>query len=348
MRHLRILILLSLGALFLSALPTLGQDTETLFQLYSDDPVISHSPTFDDWDGRYTDPGAAFYHDGQFHMFRNGFRGWPASVQIGYLTSPDGLTWTEASEDPVLMTDDVAFAEVAALASSALVESDGTWVLYFYTWNKGRLASGAIGRATADNPLGPWTVHPEPVLIPGSSGGWDSLRVTAPSVLPTDDGYVMYYGGANEDTMGVGMATSADGVTWTKYDDPATTEAPFAESDPVLVSNREGYDFHQPRVESTENGYVMIFRHQPQFSNSAQRGQMGLGAATSSDGIQWNVVSDEPFWERSTISRSSGFWFTATAHHDDTLYLYIEGGRGSYTDIYAATAILSLFAAENE
>ena len=34
-----------------------------------------------------------------------GFNGWPASVQIGYATSDDGLKWTEVSPDPVMMTD---------------------------------------------------------------------------------------------------------------------------------------------------------------------------------------------------------------------------------------------------
>lgn len=28
-------------------------------------------------------------------FFRNGFRGWPATVQVGYVTSPDGYTWTK-------------------------------------------------------------------------------------------------------------------------------------------------------------------------------------------------------------------------------------------------------------
>jgi hypothetical protein len=324
-----------------------GQEGEPLFTLHSDDPVVSHSANFRDWDGRYTDPGAVFYHDGQFHMFRNGFQGWPASVQIGYLTSPDGLTWTEETEEPVLLTDEVAFAEVAALASSALVEADGTWVIYFYTWNEGIPAKGEIGRATATQPTGPWSVHPEPVLTLGSEGSWDSMHLGSPSVLLTDTGYVMYYSGQDEDSAAIGMATSKDGITWTKYDDPATTAEPFAESDPVFVSDREGYDFHQPRVEQTEDGYVMIFRHQPQFSNTAQRGRMGLGVATSVDGIAWEVLTPEPFWERNTIPSSNGFWFTATAYHEDTLYLYIEGGRGANTDIYVATADIASLTGNN-
>lgn len=336
--RLRISLALFMGmALLVCQFTGRAQEAAPTFTLYSSDPVVSHSSQDSDWDGRYTDPGAVLYHNGLFHMFRNGFRGWPASVQIGYLTSPDGFTWTEASEAPVLMSDEVPFTNLAALASSALVEEDGTWVLYFYTWNQSRPPEGVIGRATAEDPLGPWTLDPEPVLLRGGEEAWDSAHIGAPSVVRTDDGYVMYYEGNDTINAAIGMATSEDGIHWTKYDDPATTEAPFAESDPILVSHVEGYNFHQPRVERTEEGYLMIFRFMPR-PGTGPTGQMGLGIATSQDGSHWEVRSDEPFWERSTIPGTSGFWYTATAYHDSTLYLYIEGGRGRGTDIFLVTS----------
>jgi hypothetical protein len=342
--RLRKLLFLVLSSVFMLAQSlAAGQDDDPLFTLYSSEPVVSYSQNSSDWDGRYTDPGAVFYHDGQFHMFRNGFQAWPASVQIGYLTSPDGLTWTEVTEDPVLRTDDVSFAEVAALASSALVDENGTWVLFFYTWNEGVPPMGEIGRATAESPTGPWSVDPEPILTLGSEGSWDSSHISTPSVLRTEQGYIMYYAGLGFDGEAIGMATSPDGVVWTKYDDPDTTEAPFAESDPIIVSNREGFGFHQPRVEYTEQGYLMVFRQQPSFSNTAQRGQMGLNIAMSEDGVQWNIITDEPFWGRNSIPGALGFWFTATAYHDETLYLYIEGGLGRNTAIFVATAMTSRF-----
>ncbi len=327
MMMLAVLICLLSGALLLAA------QEESPFTLYSPDPVVVHGP-FGEWDGRYTDPGAVLYHDGQFHMFRNGFQGWPASVQVGYLTSPDGMTWTEVTEEPVLRSDDVPFTDLAALASSALVMDDGTWVLYFYTWNRSNPPAAEIGRATADNPQGPWTIEAEPVLTHGGEGSWDSIHVDAPSVLRTDDGYVMYYAGSNEANRSaqIGMATSPDGIIWTKYDDLATTEAPFAESDPVLVSEQDDYRYHQPRVERVEDGYLMIYRMIP-----ASGSQMGLGIATSDDGIHWDIQSDEPLWSRANMPNSGGFWYTATAYHDDTLYLYIEGDRGSGTDVFLTT-----------
>ena len=140
-------------------------DVVSPFTQQGDSPIVERPRRTRDnrdadlWDGQYTDPGAVLYHDGQFHMFRNGFVGWPARVRIGYLVSDDGITWIEPQEEPTLDTLDVPYAEVTALASSAYVEDDGTWVLYFYTWNTtSGSGQGAIGRATADNPLGPWTI----------------------------------------------------------------------------------------------------------------------------------------------------------------------------------------------
>jgi sucrose-6-phosphate hydrolase SacC (GH32 family) len=310
------------------------------FTLRSDSPVVSHGKSSSDWDSRYTDPGAVFYHDGKFHMFRNGFKDWPDTVQIGYLTSEDGITWTEATEDPVLRTANVSFAEIAALATSALVQDDGTWVLYFYTWNRGATSESVIGRATAKAPLGPWTVDEKPVLTGGSKGSWDHDGIASASVTRTDMGYMMFYGGAEQATgNAIGMATSSDGIVWTKHNDPATTDALYAESDPVFEAPNETVEFHQPRVEKTEAGYVMIFRQFP----TANPGNMGLGIATSKDGMAWQVVTETPFWKRNTIPGSSGFWWTATAYHDKTLYLYIEGGRGRVTDIFVATSTETFF-----
>ena len=184
-----------------------------LFTLASDQPVVPHGASLQDWDNPYTDPGAVFFYDGKFRMFRNGFQGWPAPVQIGYLTSDDGINWTEASEDPVMMTKDVPYAKVAALASDALVLDDGTWVLYFYTWNtfSGTNSPGAIGRATASDPLGPWTPDPEPVLNPGSEGSWDELQVDAPRLVRLDDGsYRMYFSGYDQTGLAVGQDRHGD------------------------------------------------------------------------------------------------------------------------------------------
>ena len=124
--------------------------------------------------------------------------------------------------------------------------------------------------------------------------------------------YRMYFAGFDKTglTSGqIGMATSDDGITWTKYDDPATTDAPYAESDPVLTAP-EGITFvQQPMVVQEGDHWVMVFR---QVDYTARPVQMSLNYATSSDGIHWQIASDTPFWGRTTVPGSNGFWSDGT------------------------------------
>jgi len=309
------------------------------FTVYGDKPIVSKGEP-GTWDDRFTDPGAVIYHDGMFHMFRNGFRGFPAESQVGYVTSLDSLAWTKQGDDPVFKTEDVPYAKIAMYASSALVEDDGTWVLYFYTWDSKQYPSASVvGRATSNNPTGPWVVDEKPVLLPSPQAeDWDAKQVLSPHVLKTDTGYVMYYSGVGASGVQmIGMATSSDGVTWTKYDDPTTINARYTESEPVFEPGAQGeWDsgwVHQPRVFQTPDRWVMIYR-----GTSDTRGPtMKLGLATSQDGIHWERFSGNPIFNPGDIKGARQFWFTNAILKDDVLYLFIEGDVNQTTQIYLAT-----------
>ena len=329
----RVLFLL----LLLSVPIIVAQDS--FFTPSSDEPAIPRGER-GEWDGKYIDPGAVIYHEGQFHMLRNGFPNWPAATGIDYWVSDDGMIWEQVSEEPLLASKDIEYAPLAALASSLIVEDDGTWVLYFYTWNKqpGTPQGGEIGRATAPAPEGPWTHDEAPVLTTGGDGEWDGSHVNVPHVIRTDEGYVMYYSAFDaESNQSIGMATSEDGIIWTKYDDPETTEAPFAESDPLLMvdANWEKVGVRQPDVVQVDDQWVMVYRNEGSGSSD-----MRLGIATSDDGITWTKFADNPVFKASDIPRGNNFWFHNVVYQGDTLYLFIEIGpnpRVSETNIYVAT-----------
>lgn len=314
-----------------SAWFVLAQD-EPIFELQGDGqtPAIAHVED-GDYEEQFTDSGAVIYYEGQFHMFRNGFKGWPASVWIHHMVSDDGINWEQLSSEPVLLTEDVPFAKIAALASSVIVEDDGTWVLYFYAWNGGgSLSNGTIGRATATNPEGEWVVDSEPILVPGDGDAWDKYGVGAPQVIKTDSGYIMYYEGINirGDRL-VGMASSDDGIDWTKY-----------ENNPILTPELswEGSRLHQPRVIQVDDTFVMVYRTQSGTSNTSMR----LGIAISSDGIEWKRFSDEPILSVDVLEYHRAFYYTALTSDEDTAYLYVElYPEDSFTtDIFVFTASL--------
>ena len=302
-------------------------------------PAVARNTTKSD----RLDPGAMIYQDGQFHMFINRFDRFPGAVEVGYATSPDGQNWTEFEGEPLFTTESVPFAEVAVVASDVIVEPDGTWVLYFHTWQTLSLANGkgVIGRATAPAPQGPWTVDPEPILqMADSPDAWDGGQVSIADVVQTDEGYRLYYTGASTTgLMQIGLATSTDGLNWVKYDDPTTTEAAYADSDPVVANGQSGdWDANAAftaRVVPAVTGWLMLYKN---IGTAAAGAQMGL--ATSIDGVNWFKSADSPIFGSDIVAGGSAFGLTALVEQDGVLYLFIEHytDRIDTTDIYLLTA----------
>lgn len=235
---------------------------------------------------RYTNPGVVVEDDdGTLHLLRNSFSSWPGDSSVHHLTSTDaGLTWDLADPDPILTNDDVPYADRIAFVTSAVVEDDGSWTAYLYTYDGvGRRA--VIGRATAPGPGGPWAVDPDPVLEPGDEGDWDGVRLAEPAVLRVDGEYRMWFVGFDERRISaIGYATSPDGVTWTKHDGPVLTG-----EQPWMQRSIDG-----PQVLRTDDGYLMSH-------TSSARGTYAVGLATSPDGVAWTPIEGNPVLNRHDV-----------------------------------------------
>lgn len=327
-----------------NAIPT-DELGSSLFHFYEGNPILQHTNNTK-WDSVYIDPGAMVYHDGMFHMFFNGINGFPAPVGVGYATSSDGYHWNRQVNEPVLSARQLNETKIIGtnlFVTSALVEDDGTWVLYFYTLRGSTFNGlGQIGRATAPAPTGPWTIDPDPVLKPGPQGAWDDVQVSGPDVLETDAGYFMYYDGHGDETTSmIGMATSPDGIHWTKYNDPATPDPAFAESDPVLTVSKDGWDSTRvidPNVIQTTAGWSMIYLA-TSGSGKFTAGTFAFGAATSSDGIHWTKSAQNPILSNQDHSQWSATYLATLLYVQDTYYLYFDfvSSSSTHTNVYMAT-----------
>lgn len=76
-----------------------------------------------------------------------------------------------------------------------------------------------------------WQVHPEPVLGRGPAG-WDSTDALNPSVVDTNGTLYNFYSGYDGKVWTTGLATSSNGLQWTKKGrvlapDPATWEGDY-------------------------------------------------------------------------------------------------------------------------
>ena len=78
----------------------------------------------------------------------------------------------------------------------------------------------------------------------GPAGDWDDLGVWPDCVYFDGSTYHMWFGGYDGTYSRIGYATSPDRITWTKYDDPSTTNPPFTQSDPVLIPDAGEWDQH--------------------------------------------------------------------------------------------------------
>lgn len=295
----------------------------TTFSFVSADPVVSREMT--GVDEAFINPGAVLEHDGMFHMFANLFTGFPGVSQIAYLTSPDGESWTLAAPEPVFATDDIDFAATGAHVSAGFVTDDGTWTLVIASFTT--LEPPRLGRATAPAPEGPWTVDPQPILEPGDEGEPDAGGLSWPTVVRTGAGWAMYYTARPEPTGDgfIAMATSSDGITWTK------AEAPALEAE----AEWEDGSLDRPRVAPTDDGFAMVY---------SGRDLTDRGIAFSTDGATWERDGSEPVITQDDFPVDGRCWDAALIQRDGSLHYILEIGSGSAssggTELYLASATL--------
>ena len=90
----------------------------------------------------------------------------------------------------------------------------------------------------------------------------------------------------------VGVAFSRDGITWRKYNNPHTREAPYAESDPILLIGEPGswddYAVWEVDVLKTDYGWEMY------YTAGGSNYPWSIGYAYSRNGIVWHKSPHNP------------------------------------------------------
>jgi hypothetical protein len=201
---------------------------------------------------------------------------------IYHAASTDGLTW-DVDEEPALSADGDGF-DAFSVASGTVVETDDGWVMYYNAAAVPTMGPGpAVGRATAPGPDGPWTADPEPVLVTGEAGSWDSGFVTPNTAIVTDAGIRLYYSGGVDypafEPMSTGVATATDATTFTRQPDP-------------VIFGVDGWDGQlawEAAVFPFDSGYGALYTGDPKSLTGE-----AIGYAWSADGVAWDKASDNP------------------------------------------------------
>lgn len=289
-------------------------------ELIGDGPVLAASDL-----GDYSAvlPSTYFVADGVRHAYLVGFGEARGDQRVFHATSADGLAWTIDEADP--------FAELGLdlsppgpVAGSVLHADDGSWLMYLWGVPAPADFGAVIFRATAASPAGPWVADPEPVLPLGESGAWDDLGVDFPAVVRTDDGYLMIYGAANSadrETSSIGVATSPDGVAWTR--DAAN---PVIEAD--HCGDADARYAALPRLLQPADWPMVLL-----FDVGRQ-----IRVATSTNAREWTCASPEPILTADDVPGSQGIHTIAATMVDGSISVLVESLIGGGSELWLASA----------
>jgi hypothetical protein len=300
------------------------------FSVVGDGPIIDPA----DFDADYLLPGAAVINEGTIHLFPVAFSAEAQEApRVLHLTSDDGRTWSGDGSLSLLADFEIELDDIGAVPSSVFVTADGTWVMY----GGGRLPGGTdpvVWRATAPDADGPWTAHPDPVLVP-EVAGWDSAVTDHPSVVPTEDGYLMAYGGASIETPNrnrIGLASSEDGLSWARM--PASLDG--ADDDLAIGPSACGIDarsMFEPQLFAADAGYRLVVGVMLEGELDA----MEILAASSADGTRWTCASDDPVASSDLPGAPSLHSFVAV-EVDGAVWLLVEILGEASSTIWLLTA----------
>lgn len=242
-------------------------------------------------------------------------------VSLSCATSFDGANWFYYSKNPVITPTPGAF-DARVVGPAKVLKDAGGYKMYYSGETQGWM--NKIGLATSSNGLQWQKYASNPILSPGPSGSWDSQNIYGVDVLLVGQTYYMWYAGSGPDLVHrIGLATSTDGVVWTKH--PAN---------PVLNLGSPGrWDAASivlPRVVVVNGVFYMLYTGtNTMFANEK------IGLATSSDGIVWQrypnnpVMSGQGGWEGSRISSASVLF------RNNKFHLWYDGNNGRSQTGYA-------------
>lgn len=149
---------------------------------------------------------------GTYRMYYAGLNAGGAQAGIGLATSTDGVTWTRAQSTPVIGLTSGNF-DSTQVGGTGVVYDNGTYYVFYHGFNG---TNWRLGLATSTDGVTFQKSGSNPIL--NLAGGWDSTHLHTPSVIKEGNNWTMYYMGHNgTNWAGVGVATSNNGTSWTKF-----------------------------------------------------------------------------------------------------------------------------------
>jgi predicted GH43/DUF377 family glycosyl hydrolase len=269
---------LGTGSIYINV--TWGVHTNNNWIDYLYNPIISSSGNYFDYYG-ITQPQVIFENN-VYKMYYFGISS-SAVKYILYAESNDGIYWNHPIPNPIIYPGPSgAWDSWAVHPGAVFKDDDNLYKMYYYGYSD-QNDKWNIGLATSVDGIN-WQKYPQPILY--GTSGWE-YQIGSSSIVKKAGVYYLYYFGRTAPNYRIGLATSTDGVHFTKYS-----------GNPILTNtmNWENSGVIYPAVTYENSGFHMI------YTNSTGS---GFGFANSTDGYNWVKENNNPFF---TTQNTSNNW----------------------------------------
>ena len=250
----------------------------------------------------------------------------------------------DGMKDPMVIEDPVG------ITSGTPDQGNHRYKMYYTGVRLG--VSNAIGLAYSNDGK-TWVKFSDyPIFYPSGSGTWEYININAPSVIKKGlSDYQMFYsaGGAGDNAWRIGMATSSDGINWTRYPgNNCGTAGPgcvFQITSGAFkpIARYPSVIFDATRTDGRK--YQMWFTVQTASDN-----KFHLAYAWSNDGINWDSYPGTVLSPVGDGWESSGVWSPSVIKEGNNYKIFYTGsnlGATSRFKIGLATITDSDIAAGN-
>lgn len=169
-------------------------------------PVFQNDTTLE-WERGGISPGAVLKEGDTYKMFYIASTMYHDRYYTGLATSSDGISWTRVSSIPVLSPGN----NESSVFANSVVKVNGTYYLYYTS--KGTQGT-SICLATSQNGQSFQKFSGNPVLT--ATVSWEGNGIYEPSVIYTNNKFMMIYTTVSDEVAAFGEASSADGQQWQK------------------------------------------------------------------------------------------------------------------------------------
>ncbi|MFA6924480.1 MAG: T9SS type A sorting domain-containing protein [Bacteroidales bacterium] len=221
--------------------------------------------------------------------------------RVLYARSTNGITWTKYGNGAAVMdVGTVGAWDDTWLDTPEILHGPGGYFLYFFgdsvtnqQPNPSVSTTSALGVATSLDGIH-WTRFAgNPILTKGDTNSWENFWIESPAVLwdSATNQYMMWYSGVNKNWLiQTGLATSPDGLNWTKYPgNPVITHGLAGSYDDMWVA--------VPSVIKRNNQFEMWYNA---FNSISAYDTLYICYATSPDGINWTKFAGNPLFNTYT------------------------------------------------